>query len=364
MNYQIKIFILLTAVLLSACLKNDILNQPFATYEPIDIGDGHIISDPAQEDMDAAALTDIYNDVYDDDNLWSLRSLLIFRNGNLVSEAYMKSDNDITAKHLVWSCTKQVMGILMGIALENGIINDIDDPISDYFDEELLDHQDKSSITIRNMITMQSGIDYNNSGASGQTDKILRQIPDNSVEFILDRPVNAPQGTEFHYNDGNPHLMSALIQKMTGMPTHEWADDVLFSNIEVTNYNWVRYRDGITLGGFGIETTPRELAKIALCVADNGMYKGLQIVNSDWIAEMISTQVLIDDSDYSFGYYWWIDNVRSIHFMWGHGGQFAFIVPSKDLVVVMTSIPNTQGDYEIHSDEALPYVDRIIDASY
>ena len=130
------------------------------------------------------------------------------------------------------------------------------------------------------------------------------------------------------------------------------------------NYNWVRYKDGIALGGYGIETTPREMAKIALCVANGGMYNGKQVVSGTWIEEMTTQLVLLEDSDYSFGYYWWIDIERDVYFMWGHGGQFAFIIPSKKLVVVMTSIPNTQGDYQIQADEALPIVDRIISASF
>jgi len=355
---------LLLVTLASGCLKNDDLNQPFSSYKPIELEDGIILSDPTDEKMDPDALNAIYNDVYTDENLWSLRSLLVFRNGRLVSEAYLKSDQDITTKHLIWSCTKQVVGILSGIAIEDGLINDIDDPISDYFDEELYNHEDKSDITLRNMLTMQSGIDYNNDGANGETDKMLRQIPDNSVEFILNRPINTTQGTEFHYNDGNPHLISAIIQKVAGKPTDEWADELFFAKIEMTNYNWVRYKDGVTLGGFGIETTPREMGKIALCVSNTGMYKGLQVIDSNWVKEMISPQVEIDDSDYNFGFYWWIDSSRDIHFMWGHGGQFAFIIPSKTLVVIMTSIPNTQGDYQIQADEALPIIDRIIDASY
>lgn len=349
---------------ISSCLKVDDLNMPFVSSKPKDIGDGLVLSNPADEQMDTIALDDIYKDVYIDDNLWSLRSLLVFRNGKLVSEAYLKSESDITTKHLIWSCTKQVVGLLTGIAIEKGLIDDIEDPIADYFDTELNNHQDKSSITIRNMITMRSGIDYNNDGVGGETDKMLRQIPDNSVEFILNRPINAEQGTKFHYNDGNPHLMSALIQKVAGKPADKWADDVLFSKIEMKSYNWVRYKDGVTLGGYGIETTPREMAKIALCVADSGRWKGQQVINKAWIKEMTSSQVQVDELGLSFGYYWWFDTERDIHFMWGHGGQFAFIVPSKHLVVVMTSIPNTQGDYQIQADEALSIVDKIIDATF
>lgn len=356
-------FFIMLLFLFSSCLKDDDLNLPYVSYKPVDIGDGLELSSPADEQMDSVALDAVYKEVYTDDNFWSLRSLLVFRNGKLVSEAYLKSESDITTKHLIWSCTKQVMGILTGIAIEKGLIADVDDSISNYFDTELINHQDKSAITIRNLITMRSGIDYNNDGLGAETDKLLRQIPDNSVDFILSLPVNAAQGTVFHYNDGNPHLMSAIIQKMAGEPTDEWADEVFFSKIEMRNYSWVRYKDGITFGGFGIETTPRELAKIALCIADSGRWKGRQVINSDWISQMTSPQVKDVNSDYYFGYFWWIDTKRVIYFMWGHGGQYAFIVPAKNLVVVMTSIPNTQGDYQIQADEAFQVVDKIIDAT-
>ena len=98
-----------------------------------------------------------------------------------------------------------------------------------------------------------------------------------------------------------------------------------------------------------------------MCVADSGRYHGEQIVSSDWIRKM--TSVKTDTPlGYKFGYYWWIDPARQIHFTWGHGGQFAFIIPSKSLIVVMTSIPNTQGDFQVDADEVMPLIDEIIDA--
>lgn len=354
----------LLVIIFGSCLSNDPLNLPFHSFLPKELGDGLVLSYPSAQNMDSASLVNIYIGAHSDKNLWSLRSLLVFRNGKLVSEAYFKDEQDITTRHLIWSCTKQVIGILTGIAYENGLIGNIDDPISEYFDSELDSHPDKAGITIRNLITMRSGIDYDNDGPRGETDEMLRQIPDNSVDYILGRPLTETPGKVFHYNDGNPHLMSAIVQKSVGKPTDEWADEVLFSRIEMTNYNWVRYKDGITLGGFGIETSPRELAKIALCVADSGRWKGQQVVGSSWIKDMLSTQVEVEDFNYDFGYFWWVDNSRNIRFMWGHGGQFAFIISDKNLLVVMSSIPNTQGDYEIQADEALPVVDKIIDAAY
>jgi len=350
----------LSLCLLNGCLKDDALNLPFISYQPKNINDGLILSTPSDEDVNAELLNDLYNDIYNDENLWSLRSLLVFRNGNLIAEAYLKDETDITQRHIIWSCTKQVMGVITGIAKDKGLIADVNNPISDYFDSEIQNHQDKADLTIMNLLIMKSGIDYSN---EVQTDELLRQIPDNSVEFVLNRPISTPQGTVFHYNDGNPHLLSALIQKIAGKPIDEFADEWLFSKIEMTNYNWVRYKDGVSFGGFGIETTPRELSKIALCVADSGKWKGQQIISSDWIDDMTSVQTQIANFEYSFGYFWWIDETRNIKFMWGAGGQFAFIALDKNLVVVMTSFPNTKGEYEIQADEALSIVDRIIDAS-
>ncbi|MFT5168036.1 MAG: CubicO group peptidase (beta-lactamase class C family) [Saprospiraceae bacterium] len=170
-------------VLMSGCLTDDPLNQSFASFQPQQIGDQLLLSYPSAENMDSLALVDIYNRAYADDNLWSLRSLLVFRDGKLISEAYLKDEKDITTRHLIWSCTKQVMGVLAGIAIDQGYIESLNDPISEYFMTELNSHSDKANITIRDLITMQSGIDYNNDGVRGETDKLLRQKPKNSVDL-------------------------------------------------------------------------------------------------------------------------------------------------------------------------------------
>ena len=208
---------------------------------------------------------------------------------------------------------------------------------------------------------MHSGIGFSNEGVAGQTDKLLRQIPQNSIDFILDLPMRESPGTSFHYNDGDPHLLSAILKKVTRKPTDEWADEVLFSRINVTNLKWNRYPDGITFGGFGIETTPRELAKIGELILNDGKYKEQQIVSSYWTSEMTSSQVK-NVGDYEFGYQWWIHKELQIPFMWGHGGQFVLLVPEKELKVVISSFPNTQGKYQIVADEIMPYLERIIDA--
>ena len=151
--------ILLITILITSCMKDDPMNQPFVSFEPKEIGDGLILSNPLAEGIDPAMLTSVYNNTYNDENLWSLRSLLVFKNNKLVAESYLKDENDITTRHLIWSSTKQVMGVLTGIAVDKGLLASIGDPISDYLPEALQDHPEKAGITIEQLITMHSGID-------------------------------------------------------------------------------------------------------------------------------------------------------------------------------------------------------------
>jgi CubicO group peptidase (beta-lactamase class C family) len=350
-------------LLLSGCLVEDDLKKPFATYTPVEIGDHWTLSNPSAENIDPEGLTEIYRDVHSDPDVWMIRSLLLFRNGRLVAESYMKDDEDRVDQHAIWSCTKQVVGILMGIALEKGFLTSLDDSIEKYLPDELKTHPEKKSITLRNLLTMQSGIDFDNDEHS---DAFRCLKTDNSVEFVLSLPVNYNQGAYFHYNDGDPQLLSAILQKVSGRPADAWADEVLFSKIRLTNYHWHHYKDGITLGAFGLLMPPRELAKIAQCVLDGGSWGPNQVVNTQWINDMTSVKVrsTTDGKTYGFGYYWWIDEERGIYFMWGHGGQYAFVVPDTQLVVVITSEPNTQDEFQLGLEKALSIVDSIKSITY
>jgi CubicO group peptidase (beta-lactamase class C family) len=146
-----------------------------------------------------------------------------------------------------------------------------------------------------------------------------------------------------------------------------WAEKVLFSKIGITNYGWLSYKDGLTMGAFGILTTPREMAKIGQLVMNNGLWNGEQIVSSAWINEMVREKVSpheTQETNITFGYYWWRDSKRNIEFMRGHGGQYVFINKDKKLMVVITSEPNTQGDFQLSLFQGLSIYDRVNEISY
>ena len=357
-----SVLLMVSILLFTSCLKEDELKKPFVSFTPGQINDGWQTSDPADENIDPAILTEIYRDFHAEDNIWQVRSLLVFRNGKLVAESYTKDDNDITTPRAIWSATKQVVGLLTGIALEKQIIKNVDDPISNYLTETEL-FQDKKNIKIEHLLTMSSGISYSNDGLGGQTDDILRQLPEKITGFILGLPLADIPGEKVQYKDCDPQIVSSIIQANCGKSTAEWAKEVLFDKLEIKNLDWVNYKDGVTLGGFGIMTTPRELAKFGQCVMDSGQWKGATIVNKTWIEQMTTVRVQ-DIYGYQFCYLWWKDQSRDMLMMSGHGGQYVFILPSKNLMIVMTAEVNTQGEFQFSRNVAVEWVDRIAEIAY
>jgi CubicO group peptidase (beta-lactamase class C family) len=358
---SIVMLVLLSPFISTTCLTEGSLKMPFTTYTPPDLGDGWGIAEPGAVGIDGEALKDVYRYVHDDDNIWQIRSLLVFRNGKFVAESYMKDNGDRTDLRHFWSCTKQVIGILTGIAIDKGYISSVNDAISDYL-PQAAQHPEKSKITIENLLMMKSGIDYRNDGPKGQSMTLLREIPSNSLDYILGLSMYAVPGREFLYKDGDPHIMSAIIQQGTGKTTRDWAKEVLFDEIGITRLQWVAYKDGITHGGYGILTTPREFAKIGQLVLNGGVWDDKTIVSSSWIDEMTSSKVPPGETqvtDITFGYFWWKDIIRNVDIMWGHGGQYVFINRSKNLIVVMTCEPDTMDKFVVSVYEGLSIYDRI-----
>jgi CubicO group peptidase (beta-lactamase class C family) len=346
------------SIILTSCLREDPLKLPFLSFTPANLGDGWEIATPEEVGIDSDALKEVFRYVHKDNNHWQIRSLLVFRNNKLVAESYMKDRNDQTNLHPIWSNTKQVIGILTGMAIDRNLIS-LEDRISDFFPNA---PSDKREITIEDLLLMKSGINYDNDGYFGGDALKAREALSNTLDYIFGLGLHAPIGT-YRYKNSDPHLLSAIIQEVVGKTTRDWAQEVLFDKIGITRLEWRTYRrDGITLGGFGILTTPREMGKIGQLVLNNGMWNGEQIVSKDWIDEMTTPRIppnVTRTTDIAFGYQWWIEIERNIIFMWGRGGQFVFINKDKNLIVVMTGETNTAGDHNFSVFQALSIYDRI-----
>jgi len=357
-------FILLTSLLSTTCLLDDPLKLPFQTYVPQNIGDGWEIATPASVGIDEEALRDLYRYAHESSEIWQIRSLLIIKDNKLVAESYMKDPADRINPTAVWSCTKQFVGVLTGIAVDQGLIN-IYDPISKYLPNV---PPEKSSITIENLLTMSSGINYTN---GGKEDTLREQKPSNIIDFFLGLGMRWLPGEAFNYNDLDPTLVSAILQKVTGLTLRDWAREVLFEKIGIRRLDWKTYKDGTTMGGWGILATPREMAKIGQLVLDEGKWKGEQIVSSEWINEMTSGKVIADMAVINnivvgkilFGYLWWSDDIENKDkeiWMSGAGGQLVNIYKAKDLIAVITSEPNTEPGFWFGGGDVFERIEGIL----
>jgi hypothetical protein len=198
----------------SGCLKEDELTKPFTTFKPVAMDDGWNLSCPTAESVDSLELVEIYKDLYAHEKAWMLKSFLVFRNGKLIAESYLKDDAERSHYNAIWSCTKQVTGIVTGIAIKEGFIESIYDSIPKYLPDEVASHPDKKDITIADLLTMQSGIYFDN---GTEADVFRTHSTESSVDYVLGNELKWSPGTHYQYNDGAPQIVSAIIQKTTGM---------------------------------------------------------------------------------------------------------------------------------------------------
>ena len=168
-------------------------------------------------------------------------------------------------------------------------------------------------------------------------------------------------GETFFYDSGLPHLMSAVIQKTSGLTLEEYAQHNLFSPLGITDFSWQSDPQGITTGNSGLILRPRDMAKLGYLYLHDGQWQGKQIVPAEWVqastTKHMETKGLMNAAeDDGYGYFWWIDSFGgySAH---GYGGQYIFILPDLDMVVVFTgglSDPDFPAPHQLLKTYLLP----------
>ena len=297
------------------------------------------------------------------EGLAPLNSLIVARNGTIVAEAYyrgMRPDEDTNIK----SASKSVLSALVGIALAEGHLDSLDQPIAPLFPAYFDDDTDprKRQITLRDLLTMRSGLETTSFGNYGRW-----VTSDDWVRFALDQPLERPPGTDMIYSTGTSHLVSAILTKATGMNTKAYAQSRLFGPLGIAPPSWQQDPQGIYFGGNNLALSPRDLLTFGRLYLNDGRYGGQQILPPGWARTSTRRHVLDSYRGFSYGYFWWIEAFAGIrtHFAWGYGGQYVFVIPGLDLVVVCTSDlqnrPSGIGDhneriYTLLGEHVLPAV--------
>ena len=296
--------------------------------------DGWRASTPEEQGMHSEKLSDMLEKTLREK--YRIDSITIIRNGHMVLDAYFypfKKDS----KHIIHSCTKSITSAAFGIAVDKGYIKNIEQPVVEIFPEKQFSNldDDKKAITLKNLLTMTSGLNtkdsyiYNWVGLNAMT-----QTKD-WVQSVLDRPMAEKPGTQFEYSNCVTFMLSAIIQKSTKQNTFDFMKKYLFEPLGIADIRWASSPEGINVGYGMMWLTPHDMAKIGWLYLNKGQWGDKQVISEKWIRD--STQKHFSATLFDgYGYQWWISPGK-FYAAVGYGGQFIFVIPKKNMVVVFTS---------------------------
>lgn len=295
-----------------------------------------------------------------------IHSILLVQKGELILEEYY-GKNTIDTQHDLRSVTKNFRSLLLGIAIDKGFIESLNDPVSKYMKDlspkKNLDPR-KEKITIKHLITMSSGLDCNDwdKNSKGQEDRVYRKK--DWLQYFLDLPMINDPGTVSNYCSIGQILVAEIISKASRMSIDKFAEKYLFKPLGITNLSWGHTsKKEVLASGKRLYMIPRDMAKIGMLILQNGKWKGNQVVSEEWIKESTTPKTKITNIDY--GYSWWnisatINGQTVISKLaTGNGGQYIFVFPDLDIVAVFTGgAYNSQEDklpFAIVNNVFLPY---------
>jgi CubicO group peptidase (beta-lactamase class C family) len=290
-------------------------------------------------------------------------SFILLQNDQILFEHVANggaSDRPINIK----SASKTLLNALVAIALERGDLKSLDEPIATYlptYFAKVPQDDARREITIRHLLTLSSGLPstsiYNYGAWVSSKDWI---------GYSLSQTPTARPGTRFIYSTGDTHLLAAVLTQATGMPLRTYAQRHLFDPLGVEIGAWDRDPQGVYFGGNNVALSPKALLRFGKLYLDGGIVNERRVLSTEWIKESWTPRFIRSSFNgrHDYGYLWWRADFggHSTWFAWGYGGQFLFVIPSLDAVVVVTGDPDAPSRggneviYTLMDEMVVPYL--------
>ena len=384
------LYIVLLSLLQISC-SND-AEEYYPYIPPEDLNDGLIIGTLEETRIDTQmilkAIGRIYNNKYGE-----VHSMLIYRNNMLVFEEYFNGHRyqwdapgyrgeqvqwDASMLHQIMSCTKSVTSACIGIAIEKQFIQSVHQSIFDYLPNHQQYKRDgKEAITIEHLLTMTSGLQWNewnapHGTAANDIDRLYFECYNDPMSCVLERPLVSTPGESFTYNGGGIIILGEILRNATEMDIIEFSERYLFGLIGVDSLQWDDFPKGEIEAASGLHLKPRDMLKFGITYLNGGVWNGERILSEEWVTKSSTVyrnntgiKIPIEDSGRNgYGYTWWISEVGNgtkktkMYRANGWGGQVIMVLPEKDLVVVFTggNYSNKSHLFEILERFILPAV--------
>jgi CubicO group peptidase (beta-lactamase class C family) len=291
-------------------------------------------------------------------------SLLVTRHGKIVAEAYYAPFAP-RLHHRINSATKAVIGSLVGIALNDGLIKSLDLPLIDFLPDRQSAKPDPRfrAITLRHLLDMTSGIDWEEPLSNAIPAALFEMERSRDwVQYVLDRGMARDPGAAFDYNSGGPHLLSAVLSKATGRSAEDYAREKLFGPLGITDFQWRRDPQGVSTGGYGLYLLPGDMAKLGLFWLHDGVWQGKRRLPAGWIDAARQGRVDMPFPGLRYANLFWSIPGKDAFMAVGFDRQLIVVLPKLDIVAAFTGAKrysNADGKPGTPSYRLVDVIDRL-----
>lgn len=328
--------------------EESLIDSPWKYAHPLD----HEVSSKSLLELDVDLQKGTYGKV---------NSLIIIKDNEVIFENYYNGTKRDDLQPIN-GATMSITSAVAGIALDETDNLDLNSLVIDYFPEYSKHFEDipqKDKINFKNLLNLRSGLwwdeeDYGFYDEDNEARIMLDE--DDWIDYILSHKMIRVPGQYFNYNSGNAVLAGAMVEKAVNTPLREYANEKLFKPLSIKNWEWDADANDITNAAFGLKMRACDLAKIGYLYLDRGNWGPDNIISNEWIEQSINIDVAL--LSYNFSKYWWqvsgahflANNlaVNDMFFAWGEGGQFLFIIPHLEMVIVTTA-DNYVGNTELYA---------------
>jgi CubicO group peptidase (beta-lactamase class C family) len=288
-------------------------------------------------------------------------SFLVVKNGEIVHESYYNGFNDTTPTNS-FSAVKSMVSLCIGIAIDEGYIGSVDQKVAEFLPE--FKKSELGEVTIRHLLTMSSGLSWSESGNNPYSNNAAAYYGSNLRALVTSQRLVSESGKVFDYKSGDTQLLSYIVEEATGQSLGDYFYDKIWSKIDIEHKGYwnLDKKDGDEKGFCCLYATPRDYAKLAQLVLNNGQWNGVQIISEEYLNNCLFPAKEITEKDGSennrYCWQWWYANKdgKDIHYGRGLLGQYYIIIPADDLIIVRTGWKRKKLGEDGHPKDFWDYI--------
>jgi len=360
--------VLISTIVILGCEKD--LSSQFPYTPPVENNDGLQVGSLSEIHMNETRILKAVDRIFHG-KYGEVHSMLIYKDELLVVEEYFEGHQYLwegpghkgekiswnrDLLHCTHSVSKSITSLCIGISIDQGFIENVNQSIFDYLPgHQHLKTEAKAKITIEHLLTMSSGLLWNEWGiplSSVLNDQIgIWFWEGGPVNYALGRDLVAEPGTRFNYSGGDIQILVEILKNATGMSLDEFSSKYLFEPMGITSHEWwLIFPSGEIQGAGGLKLTPRDMVKVGAMMLNKGVWNGTRIISEKWVSKCTTpypgnTGIKIPGEDarkVGYAYTWWTNKVEHkgvlipCYFALGWGGQKIIILQDLDMVLVFT----------------------------